>query len=196
MTNDRATVVERFHPTSGRISGLLGLAAAGVVLVLGVVAWDPGRPLGIAIIACLAAILIWAAMLRPALWVTEHDLVMRNMLHTDRVPLAAIDKVAVAQVLAVKVGERRFVSPAIGHSARAIMRAKRGGKTPTSTESYPVFVEERIAFLAQDKRDWLHIEKGSPAQIALAAQARRTYAWPEIAGIAACVVAFVIWLAL
>jgi hypothetical protein len=193
---ERETVVERFHPTSGRIPGLIGLATAALILVLAAMAWDWGLPFGVAILCVLGALLIWAAMLRPAVWVTEDDLVMRNILHTDRIPLAAVDQVAISQVMAVRAGDRRFVSAAIGQSARQLVRSKRGGEAPTALTSYPVFVEERVRHLAQEKRDRLRIVKGSPEQAALAAQVRRTYAWPEIAGIVVLIVAFLIWLAL
>jgi hypothetical protein len=92
---DDDAVVERFPPTSGRVSGILGLVTAGIVLVLAVSAWDTGTALGVAIVAVLGAVLVWGALLRPALWATGRDLVMRGMFHTDRVPLAAIDRVVV-----------------------------------------------------------------------------------------------------
>ena len=62
---------------------------------------------------------------RPAVWVTRDALVLRGMFHTDRVPLAAIDKVVVTQVLAVSAGGRRFVSPAIGYSIRQTVKSRR-----------------------------------------------------------------------
>jgi hypothetical protein len=189
--NADETVVERFHPTNGRFSGFLGLGCAAVVLVLAVAAWDTGRALGVAIVACLGGVLVWVAMLRPALWATEHDLVLRSMFHTDRVPLGSIDKVAVGQVLAVTAGGKRYVSPVIGYTARQSIKAKAGSardtKPQTPVDSYQVFVEERIAHLAKEHRDRF----GD-----VGARVRRSYAWPEIAGVAVTAVAFVIWLAL
>ena len=192
-------VVERFHPTSGWFLGILGLGAAAVVIVIAVVDWDPGTPLGVGILAALGALLVWVALLRPALWVTSSDLVMRGMFHTDRIPLVAIDKVAVGQVLAVFVGERRFVSPVIGYTARQGMKARmvapgaaQSGASPI--ESHQKFVEARIAHLAQDTRDRAGVRQGSPEQLALAADVRRSYAWPEIAGVVVLSLAFVVWL--
>jgi hypothetical protein len=185
------TVVERFHPTNGRLSGFLGLGCAAVVLVLAIAARDTGRALGVAIIACLGAILVWAALLRPALWATERHLVMRGMLHTDRVPLVAISRVVVAQVLAVTANGHRYLSPVIGYSARQTIKAKSASvagraKAPTAMDTYQVFVEERILHLASEQRE-LHGETTEPV--------RRSYAWPEIAGIALTLAAFVVWLA-
>lgn len=193
-------VVERFPPTSGRFSGILGLAAAAVVFTLAVVARSTGVALGVAILACLGAIMCWSILLRPALWVTAGDLVMRGMFSTLRIPLAAIDSVIVTQVFAVKAGERRYVSPVIGHTVRQTMRAKmRDGRRPTgdapaSTDNHQAFVEARVAHLAQDTRERLGIRKGSPEQQALAADVRRTWARPELAGIALAVLAFLVWL--
>ena len=199
-TPDDTTVVERFAPTSGRISGVVGLIAAGVVLILAVTDWDSGTPLGVAIVAVLGAVLVWAAMLRPALWVTTRDLVMRGMFGVYRIPLAAIDTVVVTQVLAVKVGDRRFVSPVIGYTVRQTLKSKvRQGQAPDSASSGPTqehqaFVEARIASMAQDARDRLGIRRGSPEQQALAADVRHTWALPELVAVAVLVLAFVVWL--
>ena len=196
----RDVVVERFAPTSGRISGIVGLITAGVVLILALLGWDTGTPLGVAIVAVLGGVLVWAAMLRPALWTTGSDLVIRGMFSTSWVPLAAIDRVVVTQVLAVKVGDRRFVSPVIGYTVRQTMRSKvRDAQAPNSsgagpTQEHQAFVEARITYVAQDTRDRLGIRKGSPEQQALAAGVRHTWAWPELAACALLVLAFVVWL--
>jgi len=193
-------VVERFAPTSGRFSGVAGLVTAGAVLVLAAIDWDNGAPLGIAIVTVLAAVLVWAAMLRPALWVTARDLVMRGMFGTYRIPLAAIDTVVVTQVLAVKVGGKRYVSPVIGYTVRQTMKAKvREGQGPTSAAPGPAhdhqaFVEARLDYMAQDARDRLGIRRGSPEQQALAADVRHSWAWPELAACALLVLAFLVWL--
>ena len=195
-------VVERFAPTSGRLSGIAGLITAGVVLILAVLGWDAGTPLGVAIVALLGGLLVWAAMLRPALWTTSDDLVMRGMFGSHLVPLAAIDTVIVTQVLAVKVGDKRFVSPVIGYTVRQTMKSKvRDARSPSSsapapTQEHQAFVEARIAYVAQDARDRLGIRKGSPEQQALAAGVRHTWAWPELVAAAVLVLAFVVWVIL
>jgi hypothetical protein len=198
--DDDAAVVERFAPTSGRVSGIVGLITAGVVLILAVLGWDTGTPLGIAIVAVLGAVLVWSAMLRPALWTTHRDLVFRGIVSTTRVPLAAIDSVVVTQVLAVKAGDQRYVSPVIGYTVRQTVKAKvRNGQAPATSASGPTqehqaFVEARIGYAAQDARDRLGIRKGSPEQQALAAGVRRTWAWPELAAVVLLSVGFVVWL--
>jgi hypothetical protein len=212
---DDDAVVERFPPTSGRVSGILGLVTAGIVLVLAVSAWDTGTALGVAIVAVLGAVLVWVALLRPALWATGRDLVMRGMFHTDRVPLAAIDRVVVTQVLTVTVGERKLVSPAVGYSLRQMtkgrMRARAGieqphlesletadpqSAAPLESRVQQAFVESRIVHLARSARDRSGIRPGSPEQEALAHDVRRTWAWPELAAVALLVVAFLLWFVL
>jgi hypothetical protein len=206
-------VVERFQATSGRISGVLGLLTAGAVIVLALTAWDAGTALGVAIVAVLGALLVWVALLRPALWVTSRDLVMRGMFHTDRVPLAAISRVRVTQVLTVTVGERSMVSPVVGYSLRQMTKGRlqaRGGleqphlgglEAPESETSRPpesqvhqAFVETRIEHLARSARDRAGLRPGSPEQLALAADVRRTWAWPWIGSSVALLLAFVVWL--
>jgi Flp pilus assembly protein TadB len=184
--------VQQFQPTNGRASGYLGLACAAVVLVLALAARSTGQPLGVAILAVLGALLVWVILLRPAVWTTERDLVMRSMFHTDTIPLRSIERVAVGQVLAVFAAGRRFVSAAIGYSTRQTVRmrteARTGRGTPrTAADTYQVFVEERLVHLAQEDRDRYADGETAP---------RRSIAWPEIAGIAVLVVAFLVWLAL
>ena len=182
--------VERFHATNGRVSGYLGLAVCGVVLALAIAGWSTGRAMGVAILAVLGLLLTWVVMLRPALWATARDLVLRGMYYTDTVPLATIDKVAVGQVTAVTSGGKRYLSPVIGYTARQtiLQRSaadKPGAKSASAVDTYQVFVEERITHLAREARD---TQVGEPGV------AHRAYAWPEIAGTAVLVVAFVVWL--
>lgn len=187
--------IERFPPSNGVVSGYLGLAITVGILVLAVLPWDAGRPLGVAILAVLGILLVWAAMLRPALWVSDRTLVMRGIYHTDHVPLGAIDKVAVSQVTAVSVRGKRYVSPVVGFTARQKSRNRRhdlkavGADLPpperTAANTYQVYVEERIAQLVKEDR-----ERFGPTD----APVRRTWAWLEIAGTAVIIGAFLVWL--
>ncbi len=187
MTDPRPdAAVERFHATNGRLSGYLGLVCAGVVLVLAIVAWGGDHAPIVAVAALLGALLVWVALLRPALWAGRDDLVMRNMLHTDHVPLASITNVVVGQVLAVVAQGRRYTSPVVGYTARQTLRNRAGTsrnrEAPTAANTYQVFVEERIIHLAQEHRE-LHGDAG---------EVRRTLAWPEIAGVVVLVAALVV----
>jgi hypothetical protein len=182
---------QQFHPTNGRVTGWIGLVAAAAVLVLAVADFDSGAPLVAALGALLGALVVWMVMLRPALWTEGDDLVMRGIVRTDRIPLAAIDKVAVGQVLAVSAGGHRYVSPVVGYTVRQTVRARAGAAAarqerttdPRSpVESYQVFVEDRITHLARERR-----ERG-----VVAGPVRRSYAWPEIVGFVVLVAAIVV----
>ncbi len=186
MTDPAAQdVVQRFHATNGRVSGYVGLAAAAIILVLAVRSWSGEHAPVVAIAAVLGGVLVWVALLRPALWATRDHLVMRNMLHTDHLPLGAITKVVVGQVLAVSVDGKRYASPVVAYTARQTLRSRRArDKTPeTAATSYPIFVEERITQLAAEHRE-LH---GATDE-----RVRRTWAWPEIAAVLVLVVALVV----
>ncbi len=129
-------VVERFRPTSGRVMGSAAVSLVVVVVVIGLLPGDQGIAPYVAWGALFAGVLAWAAMLRPRLWATTSHLVMRNMLSTISIPLAAIEQVAVRQVCAVRAGDRRFVSPAVGRSIRELRRDRdrraRRRRCPTS----------------------------------------------------------------
>ena len=178
-------VVERFHATNGKVSGYLGLASAGLVLFLGVRSWDGEHGPVVVVAAVLGAVLVWAALLRPALWATRDHLVMRSMFHTDHVPLGAITKVVVGQVLAVQAGGKRYASPVVAYTARQLLRSGRARdrQPDTAREVYQVFVEERITHLAREHRD-PHAETDE--------QVRRTWAWPEIAAVAVLAAALLV----
>ena len=100
---------------------------------------------------------------------------MRNMLNTAVIPLAAIEQVAVRQVLAVSAGEQRFVSPAIGRPWRQTVTSGRsepnreGARAAGDGVSYPVFVEERISQLAEDARTSAAYAASPTSRLALAA---------------------------
>lgn len=211
--HDQDAVVERFRPTSGRLSGLVGVGTAVVVLALAI-AGGSGTAVGIAIAAALGGVLAWAALLRPALWATRRDLVMRGMFHSDRIPLAAIDRVRVSQVLTVVAGDRRLISPVVGYTLRQTVKTRArsggieqpnlGGLEPAPVRAdgaravageHQAFVESRIEHLAQTARDLAGIRSGSPEQRALADDVRRTWAWPEIGVVVALTVLLVTWLA-
>jgi hypothetical protein len=182
--------VERFHATNGRFSGYVGLGCAALILAFAVAAWDSDRPLGVAILALLGGLLVWAVMLRPSMWATDRYLVMRGIYHTDTIPLAAVDKVAVGQVTAVTVGEKRYLSPVVGYTARQTVKQrsaakKPGSEAPSAVDTYQVFVEDRITHLVREAKE--RYTDG-------AADARRTHAWPEIAGTLVLLAAFLVWL--
>ncbi len=127
---------ERFAPTSGRLSGIVGLAIAVAVVATALLAQDAGgiAPWGVAL-ALFAGAVSWTALLKPGLALRDGALVMRNMFSTVWIPLHDIESVVVRQVTAVMVGERRYVSAAVGRSRGQLKRdnpppgrAGRGGR--------------------------------------------------------------------
>lgn len=191
---------ERFHPTGGRVVGV-----GTILLALGAVAWglvsDVFTPPVIAG-AAVVAVLAWAALLRPGVDVREDRLVLRNMLETIHVPLGAIEDVAIGQVLAIRAGRKRYVSPAIGRTMRQAMRKNSPhARGPTKFQlgqldrsGYADYVEDRIRRLAADDRLERGVREGSEEQARLAAGVRREPAWPEIVLLALSLAAFVVTL--
>ncbi len=188
---------EWFRPTSGRILGGLAVAVAGVMLAVAVLERDQGYALALGSGAVLVGTLAWSSMLRPKLGLAPDALVLRNMLETVWVPLAAVEALAVRQVLAVRVGEQRFVSTALGRSWRTLLRSRIGGRVagrrdgePTAAQSYPDFVEERIRHRCEEARTTSSVRLGSAEQVALAAEIRREPAWVEIGVLALSALVF------
>ncbi len=122
---------EDFRPTSGRVVGSLGLAVlvglGGADLLRGPLGGVVALPGWAWPLLVLLATLVWAAVLRPRVWVGQGDLVLRTMLETVRVPLAAVESLAVRQVLVVAAGGRRYACPALGQTRRTLVRAQRPG---------------------------------------------------------------------
>lgn len=196
-----AEPVEWFRPTSGRVLGVVGLVAAVLVLGTAVRYWRDDSSISIALGALFGGVLIWAAMLRPRVGVTPTTLVLRNMLETVHLPLAAVEELALRQMLAVRAGDRRYVSPALGRSWRSLVRssftqpkAETGGGTQ-AVPDYPTFVESRIRQLVDDARATAGVKRGSAEQLALADATRREPAWLEIGLLAVTGVALVLSIA-
>lgn len=191
--------VERFTVWSTRIVGIIGLAVLAAFVVLGATGTDGGYHPAAYAICGLIGMLLWVAVLRPAVAVEGDRLVLRNPVSTVRIPLAAIEQVAVRQWLAVGVGEHRYTNAGISRTRRQGVRDdQRGGATgeEVTSLSYGGLVERRIHKLAEDARDRQGIKLYSEEQEALGADVRRDWAWPEIAGLAVLAVAVVVTLLL
>lgn len=108
----------RFQPTGGTASGY-----AGIALVLVPAAYllltEPGlRSTRIALVFALLAVVFWIGLVRPRASATTRTLTLRNMLRDTHIPLAAVDTVAVRQMLMVWVGDDRYTCVGIGHPLR------------------------------------------------------------------------------
>jgi hypothetical protein len=165
---------EKFPPTSGRVPGTIAVLLCAALAAYAVFDGAGGFGAPVAWGAAFAGILSYAALLRPGVRVESDSLVLRNMLDTNVVPLAAIDEVAVRQVLAIRVDEKRYVSPAIGTSFFRVIRPKVSHNgMPELT--YPDYVRDRILHLADGARRRTPAPDRPPAT--------RTWAWPEIAAL-------------
>lgn len=198
--------LERFTPTSGRVMGVVGLLLAVAVVVAGLVDRDAGFADWVVAGAAAGGVLVWMAMLRPRISLVGQDLELRQMAETVTIPLAAVEELAVRQLLAVRVGDKRFLSPALGKSRRQLTRASRPGVDGSGlvgklrskpadarlTVDYPDFVEERIRQRMDDARALRGVRPGSAEQVALASDVRRQPAWAELVALGACSLALLV----
>src|SRR6476660_1127746 len=189
LQDDHDAVVERFQPTSGRFTGWTTIVLAVLVVVAGVAYADEGFPPWVAALGLLVGILAWAAMIRPALWATHEHLVMRNLAETVHIRLAAVEEMAVRQVLVVRAADRRWVSTVVGRTWRKALtsRHRPGGLAtdaslaPTEGMHYADFVEARLHDLVDKARSREGVRPGSAEQLALLDAVRREPAMVPIA---------------
>ena len=200
LQHDDDAVVEHFQATSGRVTGWMTVVLAAVLVVAGIAYADEGFPLWVTAAGLLVGVLAWAVMLRPALWATHEHLVMRNLAETVHIRLAAVEEMAVRQVLAIRAADRRFVSTVVGRTWRKTLQSRHrpGGVdtgsalAPTEGMHYADFVENRLFDLVEKARDRAGIRAGSQEQLALPDAVRREPAWLPIGLIASATVLLVV----
>lgn len=190
LQDDGEAVVERFQPTSGRLSGWSAVALSATLVVAAVVYRDQGFPVWVGAAALLVGVLAWASMLRPALWATEEHLVMRNLGETVHIRLAAVEEMAVRQVLAVRAGDRRLVSTVLGRTWRKTVTSRRDPSAEEGTREgmhYADWAEQRLRELVDVARERAGVTAGSEEQRALPDAVRREPALVPLAliGVAA-----------
>lgn len=201
LQDDPEKVVERFHATSGRVTGYMTVILAAAVVLAGLVYLDDGFPVWVLAAGMLVGLVAWAAMLRPALWATHEHLVMRNLAETVHIRLAAVEEMAVRQVLAVRAGDRRWVSTVVGRPWRKTITTRSaasasGETTPQDGMPYADFVEHRLYELVDTARTAAGVRAGSSEQLALPDPVRREPAWVPLALIALSGLALVVTLVL
>jgi hypothetical protein len=178
--------VERFVRNGGTVMPILG----GIVVVAFIVGWAVDRdgvPLWVPALALLIGALLYTSTVRPRVMIRGHDLVLRNMVSTTVIPLAAVDQLAVRQVLAVRVGDNRHVCAGVGRSFR---QAVRGMADPAG--NYADFVELRLQELVNEDRARRGVKRFSAEADQLGEQVRREHAWPEIVALAVTGLFFVV----
>ncbi|GAB7006063.1 hypothetical protein JCM18899A_35360 [Nocardioides sp. AN3] len=180
MSSDQQSAgVTWFDVTSGRVTGVLGLVAAAIVVVVGVVdAHVPGVIAGL-----IVAVLTWLVLLRPRVGMSETDLLLRGIVTTVVIPLASVESVAVRQVLAVWADGRRYVNAAIGRTFREINRQRRGAGTVEDVPSRELKYADHVTTMITDRSRTARRD-GAPM-----GPVRREWAWLELALLVALVVA-------
>lgn len=190
LQDQHEPVVERFEATSGRLTGWLTVVLSALLVVAGLAYLDDGFPAWVAAAGLLVGVLAWAAMLRPSLWVTEQHLVMRNLAETVHIRLAAVEEMAVRQVLAVRAGDRRHVSTVLGRTWRKALLSRRShGSADGPHEGMPYvdWAENRLHELVDQARHRAGVRAGSKEQLALPDAVRREPAVLPLALIAGAV---------
>jgi hypothetical protein len=199
-TDHEDATVEKFAPNGGT-----GIAVVGGLVALGfIVAWAVDMeevPLWVPAVALFSGIVLYTSTVRPRVRVQGRELVLRNMLSTIYLPLAAIEEIAVQQVMAVRAGGKRYVCAGVGRTLRQAMkgsamqkaREQAGGlrgeiAAATVREpgmNYADFVEIRLQELVNEDRMRRGVKRFSPEADELAKQVRRERAWPEIVALVA-----------
>ena len=96
------------------------------------------------------------------------------MVEYQRLPLAAVEDLAIRQVLAVRVGEKRYVSTAVGKSWRTAMvgdrnaTRKQAADKPVTEVPYADYVEQEIRKRMEHARAVAGVGLLSDEQLALA----------------------------
>ncbi|WP_435770748.1 hypothetical protein [Nocardioides sp. SYSU DS0651] len=174
MRDEGVEEVERFS-AGGRGAGFLGLVGVAAFLAYGVL--DPAADFAPWLwpLTLLVGVALWVVLVRPAVLVRGRVLELRNMLHTDLIPLARVTDVRISQVTVVRADERRFVGSGMGSSRRQLGRdEQRGHAALAADRPFGWLVEEKLNRLAEAARE-VTAEEPPPV--------RRTWAWPEIAGL-------------
>jgi hypothetical protein len=191
---------EWFRPTSGRLTGGIGVVVALAIVVLALLDLPSGGAVSVASGAAFVAVACWVVLLRPRVGLTPTMLVLRSMLATAYLPLTEIESMAVGRVFAVRVDGRRYVSAALGKPLRKVLREASGQPIPLSTEQvhlatmpYAQYVEARIQ---QSRLDAGVVRAPSDERVEPVTEVRTERAVPEIVALAVTALVFLVSLVL
>jgi hypothetical protein len=163
-----------------------------------------------ALSAAIFGLLVHCFMLRPRLVIRRSDLELRNPFASWHVPLAGVRKVVVRAVTRVYTDERRFDGVAVGRPVRSMMRGKQvrqrsvgvpGLGASRFTEDATATQVPRGQLSADMVADFVVEQILAAADRARAADEpagtpTRTWAWPELAVLAALVASLAVTLLL
>ena len=210
--------VRVFRPTSGTVIGWVGVTLAAVAVLVALFDDHTVRSVRFALAAAIFGLLVWCFMLRPRLVIGTVEVELRNPFASWHVPLARVRRAAVRAVTRVWTDQRQYDGVAVGRPVRSLMRARparqhtvgipglgatrftedseetkapKGQLTPDMTAD---FVVEQILLSADRARAAAATPPvdaaATPAEPA--AEPRRTWAWPELSGLAVLGVALVV----
>ncbi|HEU4567579.1 MAG TPA: hypothetical protein VFR99_06040 [Marmoricola sp.] len=188
-----------FGPTTGLVTGWLGVAIVVVVVVL-VLAQEHsllGARVVLGALAC--GLVLWCYLLRPRVVLEADRLELRNAFSTLLVPWLLVGDVLVRTVTRVYVGDKVYVGTAVGHTARSMMRTARKQRRTLVAEPHesthavdqplPTLIEEAIRERARSS------QRAAPAE-AGRGEVTREWAVPELAVLVALLVGFAVTFAL
>jgi hypothetical protein len=113
---------QRFGPTSGLVTGWLGLAFCACLIGAMVLGERSVTGLRVSLAAALAAVLVWCFLLRPRVILRPPFLVLRNPLSEWRLALADVRDVDVRAVTGVYTDSGRYDAVAVGRSVRQMLK--------------------------------------------------------------------------
>ncbi len=163
--------VERFASPPGRLLGLFIMVAGAVIGVL-VVAQQPAEGRGFGFLCTAVVLVAWVVMVRPAVAVHEHGVLLTNMLRDTFVPSSKIERCRSTQTLRIAADGQTYQGLGITRSARSMMKENRtaraslfGGQAGADYLTahrfaneeqtggpYAEYVESRIEQLASDAK--------------------------------------------
>lgn len=188
-------VVERFGPTSGQVSGYVGLALA--VFTVGYVAVVEPTLTGlkVALGAVFFAALAWAVVLRPRVHVVGERVVLRNAFRDTHVPLAAVEHVTLGQALTVWAEGEPHRCLGVSRSGRAEMRARRRRAVAEQHGAGEALAAAAAHDLARETyavRRLRELAEGARRDAPATAPVRHSWAWPEVAAVVVTGIAFAV----
>lgn len=116
---------QRYGPTSGGITGVLGLLFCAGIIVTMLVMGMSAEGARVALGAAVGAVLCWTYLLRPRVIVElqAHSLLLRNPFTDVRIPLASVRTVGVRAVTSVTtIDDRTYDAIAVGYTLRKVLR--------------------------------------------------------------------------
>lgn len=123
-------VVEKFAGSAGRWLGYFGMAVA-LLGVAAIIIDGPSAAWRGTAAAVAVALLSWVVLVRPAVAVHQHGVLMRNMARDSFIPSGSIDRCRSSQTLMIRAGDETFHGLGISRSPRSVMREQRKGIAPS-----------------------------------------------------------------